>query len=226
MTDQARELLTELRHQMRCYLGEIRISKHKRPNDEASVVKSIESIDMALAALSAPAEMEPKYFDSDGYRAENGVQPKFVLKSDYDAIRAWAIGGLSEAKIRAIVLHCTGQIAHGIDRKKVDDAIENAIRQPLRESAPSSGWQPIESAPKDGRTLLLGRRLSSEHWRTMRGQWFSKETIESEWENDDCDAGWYETSVENDEIPNCWATEPTHWQPLPAPPGQLARGER
>lgn len=82
-------------------------------------------------------------------------------------------------------------------------------------------WQPIETAPKAGRTILLGYRNSHGNWRTMRGQWFSQERIDETWdEPEDSDGleGWYETSVEADDIPNCWPTNPTHWMPLPPPP--------
>lgn len=80
-------------------------------------------------------------------------------------------------------------------------------------------WQPIETAPKDGRTLLLGKRTAMGRWRTMRGQWFTQELINEEWENpDDAEVGWYETAVEPDDPLNCWATSPTHWMPLPVAP--------
>jgi hypothetical protein len=80
-------------------------------------------------------------------------------------------------------------------------------------------WQPIERAPKDGRTLLLGYANELGNWRTMRGQWFTKAAIDEDWEEPDgFDAGWYETAVEPDYPPNCWSTAPTHWQPLPARP--------
>lgn len=79
-------------------------------------------------------------------------------------------------------------------------------------------WQPIETAPRDGRTILLGCCNSHGKWRTMRGQWFSAETIADEWEyGEDCAAGWYETAVEPD-APNCWEISPTHWMPLPKAP--------
>ncbi len=82
-------------------------------------------------------------------------------------------------------------------------------------------WKPIETAPKTGRTILLGYRNTHGNWRTMRGQWFSQEAINEWWEEpDECEAGWYETSVEAEDIPNCWSTDPTHWMPLPAPPGE------
>lgn len=93
--------------------------------------------------------------------------------------------------------------------------------QHLQSQLKAQQWQSIETAPKDGRTLLLGYRNSSDKWRTVRGQWFTSEEI-SEWENaDDFEASWYETSVENDEPPNCWLINPTHWMPLPdAPKGE------
>lgn len=90
------------------------------------------------------------------------------------------------------------------------DAIESAL-QP--------GWRDVESAPKDGRVVLLGKFNSHNKWRTMRGQWFSADAIAETWEDpDDAPEGWYETSVEAEDMPNVWYTEPTHWMPLPPAP--------
>lgn len=81
-----------------------------------------------------------------------------------------------------------------------------------------SAWQPIATAPQNGRTLLLGRFNELGNWRTMRGQWFSTEAIAQDWEDpDDAEEGWYETAVEPD-APNCWSIAPTHWMPLPTAP--------
>jgi hypothetical protein len=80
-------------------------------------------------------------------------------------------------------------------------------------------WQPIETAPQDGRTVLLGYFNACNKWRTLRGEWMSQEFIDENWEEpDNGEPGWYETSVENDDVPNCWRTRPTHWMPLPAAP--------
>lgn len=81
------------------------------------------------------------------------------------------------------------------------------------------GWLDIASAPKTGRTLLLGYWNSLGKWRTVRGQWVSLEHIAEHWEDPgDAEAGWFETAVEADDVPNCWPVSPSHWQPMPEPP--------
>lgn len=77
-------------------------------------------------------------------------------------------------------------------------------------------WQPIETAPKDGQTLLLGAFNSHGNWRTMRGQWVTQEQIDDYWDDPwFAEPGWHETAVESE---TCWGIEPTHWMPLPSPP--------
>jgi hypothetical protein len=75
--------------------------------------------------------------------------------------------------------------------------------------------------------LLLGYLNSAEKWRTVRGQWMSEAYISEQWEEpDDAEPGWYETSVEADDTPNCWPIKPTHWMPLPAAPAAASNGEQ
>lgn len=100
---------------------------------------------------------------------------------------------------------------------------EQQVRE-LLAAAPSlpQGWLPIESAPRD-KTILLGYRNSHGHWRTLRGDWFSREEIDETWEEPDgVEPGWFETSVEADDVPNVWRTNPTHWMSLPQPPKEQA----
>ena len=100
---------------------------------------------------------------------------------------------------------------------------EQQVRE-LLAAAPSlpQGWLPIESAPRD-KTILLGYRNSHGHWRTLRGDWFSREEIDEMWEEPDgVEPGWFETSVEADDVPNVWRTNPTHWMSLPQPPKEQA----
>ena len=78
------------------------------------------------------------------------------------------------------------------------------------------GWQPIETAPKDGTPLLLGLFNARGKWRTMRGEWVTQEYIDDYWEEpEDAEPGWYETAVESEIL---WPISPTHWQPIPAAP--------
>lgn len=87
----------------------------------------------------------------------------------------------------------------------------------------NNGWLDIASAPKTGRTLLLGYWNSRGKWRTVRGQWMSADYIEQNWDDPDgADPGWFETSDEADDVPNCWPVTPSHWQPTPAAPGSPA----
>lgn len=97
---------------------------------------------------------------------------------------------------------------------------EGDSRAPAAQAASVAGWQPIETAPRTGRTVLLGCFNSMGNWRTMRGQWFTKAEIDQDWEETDgFEAGWYETAEEPD-VPNCWAINPTHWASTPPAPQQ------
>lgn len=94
-------------------------------------------------------------------------------------------------------------------------------------------WQTIDSAPKDGRHVLLFYYNSLRKPRTIVGSW---ETIESDAWNDE-DGGdvlnphWYEASWVTD-IANRLEEEPSYWMPLPpnpevrsAPSRGVARGD-
>ncbi|WP_176928754.1 DUF551 domain-containing protein [Variovorax sp. YR634] len=74
---------------------------------------------------------------------------------------------------------------------------------PSRETAEIAGqWQPIETAPKDGTSILL---YTSEG--IIEGYW-----SHNDWEQSPCHAtydGCGGVAI------NC---RPTHWMPLPAPP--------
>lgn len=99
----------------------------------------------------------------------------------------------------------------------------NEVGCKLCEPVVAQGWLPIESAPRDGRTMLLGYFNVARKWRTLRGQWMSADYIAEYFEDPDtAEPGWFETSVEADDPPNCWPTNPTHFQPLPAAPGAAA----
>lgn len=65
-----------------------------------------------------------------------------------------------------------------------------------KELADLRGWQPIETAPKDGAEILIGwpDDVQIGWWERSRGYF-----------------GWHEASSPR-------TMQPTHWRPLPAPP--------
>lgn len=93
--------------------------------------------------------------------------------------------------------------------------------QPVREPM----WQPIETAPKDGRKLLLTYTNGYGLPRIVVGGWVTdEEAAETDEDGAGLEAGWYER-IDN------WGDyyqvsinqgEPTHWMPLPAAPGATA----
>lgn len=117
-----------------------------------------------------------------------------------------------------------GQAHTGAVSATYRDMLAAAPTPTVAADAAAPNWQPIETAPKTRRTLLLGYSNSAGKWRTVRGQWMSADYIAEYWEDpDDVEPGWFETSAAADDVPNCWGIEPTHWMPLPAAPQGAAQ---
>ncbi len=72
-----------------------------------------------------------------------------------------------------------------------------------------TNWQPIETAPLDGTSVLVwdGRSVSSAR------------AFPNEWDNrgDECGWSWCPSENSFDSSPH-GIGEPTHWMPLPEPP--------
>lgn len=70
-------------------------------------------------------------------------------------------------------------------------------------------WQPIETAPKDGTTVLLFSNKNGLNWNVVGyGFWEGGEDIISGW----ISFGFTEPAG------NLGLAAPSHWMPLPAPP--------
>ncbi len=88
----------------------------------------------------------------------------------------------------------------------------------LRDSTDRDAWQPIETAPRDGRPIRLfdPEYCDEEMNPTLEGHW-------SDSAHDD--AGGFQAAVWNN-TQDYFATvdvKPTHWRPLPAPPSSEGR---
>lgn len=93
------------------------------------------------------------------------------------------------------------------------DKTEDALRAAaflLRDMSEREKWQPIETAPKDGSTIILWGKYHSEPvtaaW-APRGKWASR------WDGVTVIEAQGDTYTDYAE-----PTAPTHWRPLPAPP--------
>ena len=81
---------------------------------------------------------------------------------------------------------------------------------------PLTGWQPIETAPRDGTEILMtnGVDVSSGQWFSAYGGTCDQTGTPN---GDDRDAEWMDWS-------GGMQPDPTHWMPLPPPPIEAAHG--
>lgn len=81
-------------------------------------------------------------------------------------------------------------------------------------SARMSDWMPIESAPKDGRDVLLGYRLGP-RWIVVAAHWTA---YRFGYDNRQSERGtWYVVKGGGKTV---FRDEAKHWMPLPEPPTQ------
>lgn len=78
------------------------------------------------------------------------------------------------------------------------------IRAPLKwQRRQVMQWQPIETAPKDGRLILVRAQHDGVHYFTA---YCGKDNM------------FYQPRQTYDGLPDMYIIEPTHWMPLPEPP--------
>lgn len=103
------------------------------------------------------------------------------------------------------------------------NAVEAALREALAEqqAAEPVAWQPIETAPKDGRKVILFYLNSNNKARTVMARWLTdEEAAETDGDGVGFNGGWYEC-IDN------WGDytevaihegDPSHWMHLPKAP--------
>jgi hypothetical protein len=102
--------------------------------------------------------------------------------------------------------------------------VQPALRA-SREGAPAPEWQPIETAPKDGTRVLLGNAGSEDRNAEVAcGYWQEAEADGVDYMGSD--AGFVDIEFNVYQPGRSFGSpssrfdpaQPTHWQPLPAPP--------
>lgn len=219
-----------------CALSEL-VNKIDSGLDTGDLLADAKRVSAAIDAILRDGDLVAcahEYFRDSGERYEKSTEFRIGWNACLDAIgKARAALASPSVVSEPLAIYQTGwsnqETVWGDVPKDAYDTytefgytrrrIVYATPQPAQTERMLTGWQPIETAPKAGRTLLLGYPNVLGKWRTVRGEWMSKARIEQNWEEpDEAEAGWYETSVEADDAPNCWPITPTHWMPLPAAP--------
>jgi hypothetical protein len=118
---------------------------------------------------------------------------------------------------KTLILNCQGCGAFMID---YENGVQRDVRAAWNTRAALSGWQPIETAPKDGTHILVSwpmRQMDDEDMPT--GPTTRRDTLVT-WMNGD---SWIEPDYLGasgawfgDE--DCYAADPDLWMPLPTPP--------
>lgn len=84
-------------------------------------------------------------------------------------------------------------------------------------------WQPIETAPKDGRKVILAYRNRNDKARTVMARWLTdEEAAETDADGVGLEGGWYECIDNWNDYTEVaiHEGEPSHWMPSPAAPNQ------
>lgn len=203
--------------------------EYVRAQPAAATPDEIEGLRAHVALLkSALAQSERENDELRAQPAAATVPADAILR---DALTPFAViteddfkGSIFEGRpddTEVLYFHASGKEITMGDFRRARAALA-APAAPQAAPAVTDQWLGIETAPKDGRTLLLGYRNSHGKWRTVRGKWMSADYIAEHWEDpDDAEPGWFETAVEAEDPPNCWHIKPTHWMSLPGAPAAL-----
>ena len=114
----------------------------------------------------------------------------------------------------------SNDLAHHLKSKLAKaEAQLTALQQASEGRERDAEWQPIETAPKDGRTIQLGK-VGREH--VYSAQW----ELEPGWAWKGVSPCWAVYMADDDYYSFYLDAEwPTHWKPLPAPPALSIAGE-
>lgn len=165
-------------------------------------------------------------FDSDGPFGQDDIDQMLRLMRHIDMLReqkAVAQGGGADtlALLEEYGATCVALGQHVNDEKTASELraslnkIEMTLRALLSAFPAASGWQPIETAPKDGTSVLLRAKWERDPFiaRWIAGEWWPDTTQLGI----DGDAIIKSNAPDTDEI--------THWQLLPSAPA-IAKQEK
>lgn len=129
--------------------------------------------------------------------------------------------------------HCRHSVIWKGSQQACDDCACLEFREAPARSLPSpqDGWQPIATAPKDNKSVLLYVPLDNgtdPQLTIVRGFFAAAGTVDMDTEDEDlvneegynADDAWFSESGDREPYAMMLNYAPTHWMPLPAPPVQ------
>lgn len=131
-------------------------------------------------------------------------------KRAIDPIRAEEAAKMASGSPTARMREAAAQVAQELFRVSLNG---HQLAAAIRALPDEDEWQPIETAPRDGTEILIGKWKERGGFRFCRSSWehFPGNSMEGEQSYD-----WWACDDDHNDI-----TEdegPTHWRPLPAPP--------
>ena len=189
--------------------------------------RAADEIERLRAALAAPAAVPVAWLYT--------LKGKAVASTAYvPGVRAQPLV-LAGAK-RALQPMSAEQIDRHIGPDEGDrEAVTAIVREvetwhsitdaPAAPSVPQ--WQPIETAPKTGRKIIVAYTNRNAKPRTVMARWLTDEqAAETDSDGVGLEGGWYECIDNWDDYTEVaiHEGEPTHWMPLPAAPTDGGQG--
>jgi hypothetical protein len=84
--------------------------------------------------------------------------------------------------------------------------------------ADCSGWQPIETAPRDGTMILIAPHMLTCWWEFGDDEWLTTTIALNSADGTIANDGWQNAKMWFCVYASQYGVEPTHWHVLPEPP--------
>lgn len=161
----------------------------------------VEATEEMLAAGDKIMDCDPQWVRR-GYMAMLAAAPHPPIAPD--ALRAAA--EKARAALSDLLLR-RDPIVYSDALRALDEALAGASAQPQ-----AAGWRQIETAPRDGTTVIVARHMGDFGWIRGCASWVGGTGFVAGWVSKGFDPVMGELGL----------AHPTHWQPLPEPPKEGA----
>jgi hypothetical protein len=163
--------------------------------------------------VAQAAELRASKAEADAAAWKAEAAGEFIKRQAAEEQRKALVEALE--RIRAATPASTNSATIAQFQSWVRAVADAALSETADQALPKDGWQPIESAPRDGTLVLLWAPDYREDAPSL-GSWCERVGA---W---DADSG---TMEDGPAWSNDACSGPTHWMPLPAPPTTKGEGE-